>query len=258
MTSELAVHTLGLTKLYGPVAVRGRSHVAYSMVRALDEVELRVPAGAVYALLGRNGAGKTTTLRLLMNLILPTRGTMSVLGFDPLRQAPQMLRHVGFVPAGHPCYGWMTVGQALQFIAGFHQHWDRELVTGLLAHSQLQPGAKVEDLSSGMRALLSVALAVGHRPRLLLVDEAFQGLDVVVRREIMRTLIELVQKDGTTILITGHEVSDLERICDHVGIISQGRLLVQDTLEGLKATYREHGPSLEDIFVHLVASQPEG
>ncbi len=244
MSEELAVHTTNLTKRFGATL-------------ALDQVELAIPAGCVYALLGRNGAGKTTLLSLLVNLIAPTAGEMRVLGFDPTRQAPAMLREVGFVPAGHPFYGWMRVREAMSFIAGFHQKWDWELVRSLLQHSQVPEHARVEDLSRGMRALLSLALALGHRPRLVLMDEAFEGLDVVVRREIMRTLIDMVQQQGTTVVVTGHEVADLERVCDHVGIISRGRLLVQDTLENLKASAQEGEAGLEDIFVRLVGGQPE-
>ena len=244
MERELAVHTLGLTKRYGRTL-------------ALDQVELCVPTGAVYGLLGRNGAGKTTMLSLLVNLIAPSAGSLEVLGYDPTRQAPEMLRHVGYVPAGHPFYGWMTVREAMRFVSGFHQQWDDALVRGLLAQSKVGEKDRIDNLSRGMRALLSVALAVGHRPRLVLMDEAFEGLDVVVRREIMRMLIEMVQQHGATVLATGHEVSDLERICDHVGIISQGRLLVQETMEQLKATYGPQDASLEDIFVRLVGQETE-
>jgi len=241
MDSDLAIATTGLTKRFGRTV-------------ALDAVQVEVPKGSVYALLGRNGAGKTTLLNLLVNLMVPDRGSMRVLGFDPTRQAPEMLRQVGFVPAGYPFYGWMRAREAMSFIAGFHRQWDWELVRSILAHSKTEERAKVDDLSRGMRGLMCVALALGHRPKVLLMDEAFERLDVVVRREIMRMLIEMVQGEGMSVVVTGHEVSDLERISDRVGIIHEGKLLVQDSLENLKAASPEEPASLEDIFVRTVGA----
>lgn len=243
MEADLAIETMGLTKRYRQTV-------------ALDRVDLRVPAGAIYALLGRNGAGKTTMMNMLLDFEPPTAGAMRVLGYDPSRRVAELLRHVGYVPAGNPLYSHLRVGELIGLVAGFYPgRWDDALADELLAHSAVRRDQRAGELSRGMRGLVSVALAVGHHPRLVLMDEAFEGLDIVVRQEIMRVLIRLAQEDGATLLITSHEVADLERIASHVGILHEGRLVVQDSLDALKAEAGREA-SLESIFVKAVGGRP--
>jgi len=223
--SELAIETTGLTKRFGRLV-------------AVDGIDLRVPVGSVYGFLGRNGAGKTTTIQMLMGMLEPTAGQMRVMDFDPLREDVPMKRVVSYVPERVQMYDWMTVREIVWFGANIHPRWDDAKADELIERFDLPPGQKVGTLSRGMQGKLALALAMASHPKLLILDDPTSGLDAVVRREFIESIVGVLQETGTTVFFSSHIIDDVERVADWIGIIDEGGLLVQEPLESLKSRVR--------------------
>ncbi len=220
--NDFAVITQGLTKRFGKL-------------RAVDGANAHIPKGAIYGLMGPNGAGKTTFVRLLLNLVNPTSGRATVLGYDVVKQPVEVRKRVGHVAALQPLWDWMTVKAFGDFMGGCYPRWNPEAVSTVLDRIGIDRQATLGVLSRGQRAVVAIAVAVGHEPDLLILDEALTGLDPIARREILRNVIDAMQAEGRTVLITGQDIADMERICDHVGFLVKGRLVLEATLEDLKA-----------------------
>jgi ABC-2 type transport system ATP-binding protein len=207
---------------------------------ALDGLSLKVPEGAVFGLLGENGAGKTTTLSILLGLIRADGGSARVLGLDPERDGLAIRRRVGYVPEQPALYDWMTVAECGWFAAGFHP----EPVTGTGAYqaryAELTRGfglpstRKIKALSKGMRAKVSLSLALAADPRLLILDEPTSGLDTMVRREFLESMVDLAA-NGQTVLLSSHQIAEVERVASHVALLHQGKLILSEPLDDLRA-----------------------
>jgi len=226
-----AIRVVRLTKRY-------RDHTA------VDGLSLEVPEGAVYGLLGENGAGKTTTLRTLLGLIAPDAGAVEVLGLDPTREGLRVRRRVGYVPEVPALYDWMTVDEIGWFAAGFHPGPGGDTLAyraryrGVSGGFGLPAGRKIKALSKGMRAKVSLALALAADPALLILDEPTSGLDVLVRREFLESMVDLAGS-GRTVLLSSHQIGEVERVASHVALMHKGRLLLAEPLETLRArTFR--------------------
>ncbi len=225
MTGEFAIETTGLTKRFGKLV-------------AVDGIDLRVPVGSVYGFLGRNGAGKTTTIQMLMGMLAPTAGGMRVLGFDPLREDVAMKRAVSYVPERVQMYDWMTVREVVWFAANIHPRWDAAASDALIERFELPLQQKVGALSRGMQGKLALALAMASHPKLLILDDPTMGLDAVVRREFIESIVGVLQETGTTVFFSSHIIDDVERVADWIAIIHEGALLLQEPLDALKARVR--------------------
>jgi len=225
MSSEYAIETRELTKRFGRRTV-------------VDHLSLQVPRGSIFAFLGRNGAGKTTTIRLLLDLLDRNSGDARVLGLDAVTGARDIRRQVGYVAQDTDLYDWMTVEEHLWFCRGFHAAWDETLVRELQRKLDLPDKQKIRQLSRGKQAQLALLLAMAYRPELLILDEPTAGLDVVVRREFLEEVIELIQQEGRTIFFSSHLVHEVERIADWVGIMDNGKLSYCAPLEALKSSVR--------------------
>ena len=207
---------------------------------AVDRLTLDVPSGSVFGLLGENGAGKTTTIQALLGLIVPDSGRVETLGLDPSRWSLEVRRRVGYVPEQASLYDWMTVAEIGWFAAGFHPEPGAGPVAyqaryrGLIEGFDLPSGRKVRHLSKGMRAKVALALALASEPELLILDEPTSGLDLLVRRDFLESMVDLAGA-GRTVLLSSHQVSEVERVASHVAILHQGRLLVAEPLDDLKA-----------------------
>ncbi|HSC58361.1 MAG TPA: ABC transporter ATP-binding protein, partial [Gemmatimonadales bacterium] len=201
---------------------------------ALTDVSLAVPAGAIYGFLGPNGSGKTTTIRTLLGLYPGFRGSVSVLGMQVPARLPDVLGRTGYVPERPHLYRTLTVAQSLEFHSAFHPRWDRSWVAELAAHFGLVSGAEIGSLSKGETAKLMLLQALGQKPELLALDEPTDGLDPVVRRDVLAALLEYVERTHATVFISSHLVHELERICDWVGVMDQGRLVAQVRMEAFK------------------------
>ena len=223
-----AVATHGLSKRYGRET-------------ALDGVDLRVPDGAVYVLVGANGAGKTTTFKVLMNLERADAGTAHVLGLDTVRRGPDVRAQVGYVPEqqGHP-YRWMTCGRLLRHAAAYFPAWDDAYAAHLGRALGLRLDRRAGTLSKGESRRLQLVLALAHRPPLLLLDEPTDGLDPVVRNRTLALLSEHLADSPTTVLVSTHHVQEMESLADHVGVLREGRLVAQMPRDELQRTVRRY------------------
>jgi ABC-2 type transport system ATP-binding protein len=220
-----AVVADGLTKRFG-------------RKNALHEVGIRVPRGSIYGLVGPNGAGKTTLIRCLLGLLNPTEGRLHVLGHDVRNESAAVRGRVGHVAALQPLWDWMKVGELARFMSGCYARWNEGLVSELLERTGIDPAARIQSLSRGQRTLAALAVQIGHEPDLLLLDEALTGLDPLARREVLRGVIEAMHVESRTVLIAGQDLSDMERICDHVGILVDGHLIAEGPLDALKERVR--------------------
>lgn len=221
----MAVTTTNLTMRFGRTDV-------------LSKVNLHVPKGAVYALLGRNGAGKSTLLQLTLGILRPTSGSINALGLDPQKNGPKLRQRIGYIPEKLPLYDWMTVDQIIRFVADQYNEWSREEENRLVAKFRLDRTKHVRDLSRGNLALLSLVMAMSHKPDLVLLDECTSGMDAIFRAEFDRTVIETLHEAQHTVVFASHQLRELEFLCDWVGIIHQGKLLLELPVDELKASVK--------------------
>ena len=201
----------------------------------IRELSLAIPAGAVYGFLGPNGSGKTTTIRLLLGLLRPSSGDIEVLG-DPMPgAAPSVLARVGYVPERPHIYPTLTVAEAMRFHAAFHKRWDAVWAKDLAATFMLRGESRVGTLSKGEMGKLMMLLALAQRPELLVLDEPTDGLDPVVRRDMLESVLGYVAEHRATVFISSHLVHELERICDWVGVMDTGRLVAEMPMQEFKS-----------------------
>ena len=205
---------------------------------ALDDVSLEAPPGTVVALLGENGAGKTTSLKILLGLCDPDRGEAEVLGLRSRRQGREIRRRVGYVPDRPQMYGWMTVDEAGWFAAGFHEPNTYLQFCNLVKRFELPPDQKLKTLSKGQLAKVSLAVSMAHEPELLILDEPTSGLDPIVRRDFLSSMSD-VAAEGRTVLLSSHQIHEVERVADFVAILRKGKLVVSEKLDELKQSVRE-------------------
>jgi len=202
--------------------------------RVLDGVNLNVPKGCIYGLLGRNGAGKTTIIRILLGLESPTRGKTYLYDSDSANLSAKLKGKIGYVAEAHNLIQNYRVGRLVLLCKSLSSKWNQQFFDHLLQTFRLPMDRKVSQLSTGMRAQLNLALAMARDPELLILDDPTLGLDTVARRQFLELAIDLLQKDGRTILFSSHILSDVERIADRIGILVAGKLVVDCTLEELK------------------------
>ena len=221
--AELAVSLRGIVKRYG-----GRT--------ALDGLDLRVEKGSFHALLGPNGSGKTTTLRMIMGFIRPDSGQGTVLGysFGPGFPPVDLKARIGYVPERFSLYESMTAGEILEFARDTNPRWDVEAEKRYVDLFGLRLDASVKHMSLGVRAQLALALAMGAKPELLILDEPTRGLDTLQRFRYLRALVEDCAEEGRTVLLSSHDLYQIERIADHVTILREGKAVVSGPVDEVK------------------------
>ncbi len=202
---------------------------------AVDKVSISIPPGQIFGLLGPNGAGKSTLIKLLMGLIAPDSGEVNVLGNDVAadRDSCQRKCRIGYVPEIHQIYRWMRVDEVVRFCKPFYQHWDDSLANQLLDTFELPISKKVKQLSKGMTAKLGLLLALSHHPELLILDEPTSGLDPLMREEFLDGILSSLRHGEHTVLFSSHQVDDVRRLSDTIGIMDQGQLLLTASVEVL-------------------------
>ena len=243
---DLAVETHGLSRDFGSF-------------RAVNGVDLVVPAGSFYGFLGPNGAGKSTTLKCLTGLLRPSAGSMRILGLDPLAEPESVKRRIGVVPEDLALFERLTARETLRFIADVHgidQATAAARSSDLLKLMALESAGNtlVADYSHGMRKKLSLAAALLPAPRLLFLDEPFEGIDAVASRQIKDLLLSFVSRGGT-VFLTSHILEIVERLSTHLGVIAKGRLVAQGRVEELRGT--GPGRTLEEMFIGLVGDKSQ-
>jgi sodium transport system ATP-binding protein len=222
---------------------------------AVEGVSFSVKPGEVFGLLGPNGAGKTTTLRMLCTVLRPTAGSATVAGFDVVKQAAQVRRHIGFLSANTGVYDRMTAWEMVEYygrLAGMNGSKLTDRMNHLFDAFQMAEFKHVVGgrLSTGMRQKVSIARALVHDPPVLVFDEPTAGLDVLVQRAVLQNIARL-RAEGKTILFSTHHFTEVQKLCDRVAIIAKGRLMAQGTLAELKAAHKSD--DLEEIFFGLVS-----
>ena len=241
---ELAVETRGLTRTFGEF-------------RAVDAIDLAVPAGSLYGFLGPNGAGKSTTIKCLTGLLRPSAGTIRILGIDPLADPVAVKRRIGVVPEDLALFDRLTAGETLDFVSQVHgidERTARSRADDLLGVMNLADASNtlVVDYSHGMRKKLSLATALLPAPRLLFLDEPFEGIDAVASRQ-SKDLLQAFVARGGTIFLTSHILEIVERLSTHIGVIARGRMVAQGTIAELRSG--AVGKSLEELFIELVGGE---
>jgi ABC-2 type transport system ATP-binding protein len=213
----------------------------YKSVQALSKLALQVPEGAVYLLVGPNGAGKSTTIKILLDLLEPTSGSAEVLGLSPQENPALVRANVGYVPEQLDWgYAWMRTGRLLEHHSHYFPSWDREYASRLFRAFDLRLDQKLGTLSKGQGRRVHLAMALAHRPPLLVLDEPTDGLDPVMRDETLGVLIEHLADSPTTVLLCTHHVSEFEQFADHVGVLRNGELRAQLPLNALRAGLRRY------------------
>jgi ABC-2 type transport system ATP-binding protein len=213
---------------------------------ALRDCTLEVPTGAVAGLIGPNGAGKTTLLHLATGLLRPTAGKVEVLGRIP-GEDPDLLARIGFLAQDVPLYRTFTVRDMMAYGRRTNARWDADLAEGRMTRLDIPLGERVGNLSGGQRAQLGLALAMAKRPELVMLDEPLASLDPLARREFLQTLMEGIADAGTTVILSSHLVTDLERVCDYVIVLQQARTQVAGRIDELLEQHRVlRGPHRDD------------
>jgi ABC-2 type transport system ATP-binding protein len=242
---EFAVETHGLVRTFGSK-------------RAVDGIDLKVPAGSFYGFLGPNGAGKSTTIKCLTGLLRPSGGQIKILGLDPEVDPVEIKRRVGVVPEDLALFERLTAAETLNFVGqvyGMAAETLKARSADLLSLMELTGAAStlVADFSHGMKKKLSLAAALLPAPRLLFLDEPFEGIDAVASRQIKDLLHSFIGRGGT-VFLTSHILEIVERLSTHIGVIANGRIVAQGSIEEVRSGAHGHG-TLEELFIELVGGE---
>lgn len=233
-----------------PVISVSQLTVTFPGCDALRGVDLDVPKGTVFALLGENGAGKTTLIRALTGFLHPSGGTCRVLGLDPTTDALEIRRRVGYVADAPALYDWMKVGEIGWFTSSFYEAGFLDRYREAISRYGVPESRKIRHLSKGQRAKVALALALAHDPELLILDEPTSGLDPLVRREFLESMLDRVAT-GRTVLLSSHQIVEVERVADSVAILHDGKFQIVDSLSNLRDSVTEVTVSLDDPLVQL-------
>ena len=230
-----------------------RLGVAYGRTEAVRDLTLQVPEGSIYAFLGPNGAGKTTTIKTLVNLLEPSGGVARVFGVDSNRLGPRELAQIGYVSENQRLPEWMTVAELAAYCRPMYPTWDDAFCARLLAEFSLPPDRQLKHLSRGMKMKAALLVSLAYRPRLLILDEPFSGLDPLMRDEFARGILELSEQENWTVFLSSHDIDEVERLADWVGIIDHGSLYLSESAESLQMRFRSVSLTLPGA-----ASLPDG
>ncbi|MHB8511293.1 MAG: ABC transporter ATP-binding protein [Actinomycetota bacterium] len=227
-----AVEASSLTKKYGKLL-------------ALDDCSFTIPSGRIVALVGPNGAGKTTLLHLAVGLLRPTGGSIRILESTPAANE-EVLSRVGFVAQDVPLYKSFTVSDLITWGEHMNARWDSELCRSRFSHLGIPLDRRAGELSGGQRAQVALALSLAKHPEILLLDEPLASLDPLARREFLQLLMESVVEDSTTVVLSSHLIADLERVCDYLMILSQGKIQLAGSIEDILTVHSRITGSKKD------------
>ena len=223
---------------------------------AVKDLSLEVPAGSIFALLGPNGAGKTTLIKMVMNMVRPSGGEARILGTDSLRLGPPQLQRIGYVSENQELPEWMTVQQLIDYCRPFYPAWDDDLCRRLTRQFNLPLARQLKTFSRGMKVKAALLSSLSYRPELMILDEPFTGLDALVRDELIRGLLEVTDQNEWTIFIASHDIDEVERLADWVGVIHKGKMQMSEPASSLRTRFRQCEATLEP-GQELPATLPE-
>jgi ABC-2 type transport system ATP-binding protein len=212
---------------------------AYGRGDVLKGVDLQVPEGAIFGFLGRNGAGKTTTIKLLLGLLKSDRGVCRIEGIDPQKDAIAVRRIVGYMAEDQQMYGWMRIEQIVKWVGSFYPEWDDKFTNQLVDILELPRKSKVKTLSKGQNSKLALLLALGHRPRVVILDDPTLGLDPIARKEFLRYVIGILQSNGVTVFFSSHLLYEIEPVADYVAILDKGVIIKVEKTFDLRGSVKK-------------------
>jgi ABC-2 type transport system ATP-binding protein len=212
---------------------------SFGRTTAVQGLTLRVPVGSVFAFVGPNGAGKTTTIKLLMNLLRPSSGTARVLDVDSRRVTAATRQRIGYVSENQELPLWMTTRELMQYCAPLYRGWDHGLARDLADRLALPLDRALRACSRGMRMKAALLVSLAYRPELLVMDEPFAGLDALVREELSSGLLDVAGDRPWTVFLSSHDIDEVERLADWIGIIDKGRLVLAEPVASLLQRFRE-------------------
>jgi len=230
--SEPVIHVSELTRRFGATT-------------ALASVSLSVTRGVVHGLVGANGAGKTTLIKHVLGLLRAESGSVRVFGLDPVVDPVAVLSRIGYLSEENDLPGWMRVDELIRYSRAFYPGWDDVYAEELRQTFDLDPTARIRNLSRGQKARAGLLVALAYRPELLLLDEPSSGLDPIVRRDILAAVMRTIADEGRTVLFSSHLLEEVEQVADHVTMISHGRIALSAPLEVIRQSHR----SLDEAFV---------
>ncbi|HOC68077.1 MAG TPA: ABC transporter ATP-binding protein [Candidatus Hydrogenedentes bacterium] len=221
--------------------------------QALAGVDITVPRGVVYGLVGENGAGKTTLLKHILGSLRAQSGSVRVFGMDPVKEPVAVLSQLGYLSEDRDIPGWMRVGEAIGYTQAFYPGWDEAYAESLRERFELDERAKIKTLSRGEKAKCGLLLALAYRPPLLVLDEPSSGLDPSARHDILEAIVRTVADEGRTVLFSSHLLDEVERVADVVAMIHRGKVVFEESLDSIKARHgrllvsreEEDGPAPE-------------
>ena len=219
------------------VEIQGLSRT-FGKRRVLENVNLTVSQGMVLGLVGQNGADKTTLLKHILGLFKAQQGSVRVFEKNPVADPKGVLSRIGYLSEEREMPEWMRVGEVINYTRAFYPDWDPAYAEELLATFALDPTQKIRDLSRGQRAKTGLLAAMAYRPDLLLFDEPSSGLDPVVRRDILGAIIRTITEQGRTVVLSSHLLDEVERVADTIVMIDEGRLVLTDTMETIRAQHQ--------------------
>ena len=233
--NEIVLETKALTKYYGGTL-------------AVDHMDLEIPRGCICGFVGRNGAGKTTAIKLNLGLLNPTAGSSKLLGCDSSALTPAIRQRIGYVTEGHRLFRWMSIGGLEKFQRSFFpKQWDDKFFADMIEYFNLPKKKKVKHLSNGQRAQVSLSLALAPNPELLIMDDPTLGLDAAIRRQFLEGMIELIMRQGRTVLFSSHILGDVERVSDRIVVIDKGVLRANCSLEQFQKAIKKAILSFADF-----------
>ncbi len=240
----------------------------YGKNRALDGLDLTVPDGAVYLMVGPNGSGKTTTMKIMLDLIRADSGHAEVFSLSPAIRGAGVRAAIGYVPEGRiPGYEWMQVGLLLRHHSSYYPSWDSDYADSLIKKLEIDLRKKFRKLSKGESRRVQLVMALAHHPPLLLLDEPMDGLDPLVRDRVIEILIDHISETSATVLASTHHIQELDKLGDHMGVLFEGKLLSQNRREEIHTSLKRYllevpgdwngAPDLRDAVVHSNGTGPE-
>ncbi|HPN56920.1 MAG TPA: ABC transporter ATP-binding protein [Candidatus Omnitrophota bacterium] len=230
---KTVIETRSLTKKFGAKTI-------------LAQIDLDVPAGSIYAYLGPNGAGKTTTIKTMVNILRPTRGTVKILGVDSTALDAKEFRQIGYVSENQVLPEGMTANALFDYCRPMYPQWDEGFCQSLTRQFDLPCDEPIEKLSRGMKMKAALIASLAYRPKLLILDEPFSGLDPVARKDLMDGIMELTGTEEWTIFISSHDIEEVEHLADWVGFLHKGQLKLSETTESLQARFKRINITLKN------------
>ena len=212
---------------------------AFGKTEAVRRLTLHVPTGSLFAFVGPNGAGKTTTIKVLMGLLEPSAGSATVLGRDSRALKPQDLQRIGYVSENQDLPQWMTLADLIGYCRPFYPTWDPAFAVDLAKQLDVPSGKTIKSMSRGMRMKAALLVSLAYHPELLIMDEPFAGLDPLVREELGAGVLELTQQKAWTVFVSSHDIDEVERMADWIGILNKGRLELAEPVSSLLGRFRQ-------------------